>query len=109
MTTIEKLNSKAEAFINALDDATGHEHHYSKTIRRFISKKDLSQSDLKSKFLSLIDHDEGLLNSADNELIQLCYPQANQVDEAYRIGCFTALLTAKTELTKTLLQTPVRN
>ena len=102
MRSLEQLISSAEALASALDDASGSEHHRSKEIRRFFSKHKMSHRETILKLKSMIDHDEGLLNSIDNELIQLCYPVESEEHETERVKEFIALLTSRTEFVKHL-------
>lgn len=102
MTDLEKLKESADALTLALDAASGGEHHYSKEIRRFFKNHNLPHRETVLKFKSMIDHDEGLLNSIDNQLIQLCYSGNSEEHEKTRVQEFIALLTSKTEFVKRL-------
>jgi len=106
MTDLNKLRECAETMAFALDDASGSEHHYSKQIRRFFKNHNFPHRETILQFKSMIDHDEGLLDSVDKELIQLCYPTTSQEHEEQRIKEFIALLTSKTRFIKCLLLLP---
>ncbi|GGX66003.1 hypothetical protein GCM10011309_15380 [Litorimonas cladophorae] len=106
MTAIKHLVESTEALCISLDDATGWEHHYSKQLRRFVNNNEMTHRRVISKFKSMIDHDEGLLNSIDNELIQLCFPAESKEFEEQRIKQFISLLESKTEFVKRLFLIP---
>ena len=106
MSDLVRLRERAEALASALDDASGSEHHYSKQMRRFFKNHKMPHRETILKFKSMIDHDDGLLNSIDNELIQLCYPESSKEHEDQRVQQFIALLTSKTEFIKSLFLLP---
>ena len=106
MRDLVQLHARAESLASALDGAIGHEHHYSKQMRRFFNNHKIPHRETLLKFKSMIDHDDGLLNSIDNELIQLCYPATEKEDEEQRVKTFIALLTSKTEFVKSLFLLP---
>ena len=109
MSGLNKLRECAESMADALDDAFGSEHPYSKKIRRFFKNHNLPHRETILKFKSMIDHDDGLLDSVDNELMQLCYPAASKEHEEQRVKEFIALLTSKTKFVKRLLLLPNSN
>ena len=102
MGELEKLKESANALTLALDAATGGEHHFSKEIRRFFKNYNFPHRETVLKFRHMIDHDDGLLDSIDNELIQLCYPDNSEEAETLRVEQFITLLTSKTEFVKRL-------
>jgi hypothetical protein len=61
------------------------------------------------QFKTKIDHDDGLLNSIDNELIQLCYASDDRENEHDRVQMCIELITAKTEFVKQLFLLPNSN
>ncbi len=106
MMEIDQFKASAESLAVSLDNASGSEHHFSKQIRRFFKNGEHSTKEIISKFKFMIDHDDGLLNSIDNELIQLCYPCDANDFEKERIKQFISLLESKTEFVKRLFLLP---
>jgi len=100
---MESLISSAKALADALDNLDGAEHPWSKTIRRFLNKSGGTQSELVSKFKTMIDHEDGLLDSVDNELIQICYSTDNREHEHRRVQMCIEIITAKTTFVKNIL------
>ena len=100
---MEALISSAKALADTLDISYGSEHPRSKSIRRYLDKFNGTKSDLISKFKAMIDHEDGLFDSIDNDLIQLCYAQENIEDEHDRVQMCIALITAKTAFAKNLI------
>ena len=97
------LVSSAEALTNALDNLDGSEHPWSKTIRRFLKKTNGDVHEITRKFRDFISHDDGLLDSIDNDLIQLCYASSNKEDEYARVQMCIELITSKTAFMKNML------
>ena len=106
MNTLLKLYESAEALASTLDKASGGEHHYSKEIRRFLERNRTTHSEVIIKFKMMIDHDDGLLNSIDNEIVQLCYASDNPKYEHARIQQCIELIAAKTKFIKQLFLLP---
>lgn len=96
------LISSARALANALDN-TYAEHPSSKTIGRYLDKFNGTPSEMATKFKELINHEDGLLDSVDNELIQLCYASDEKEHEHERVQMCIALITAKTAFVKNVL------
>ncbi len=111
MSNVHKLSNAALEMCRTLDEASGDEHHFSKSIRRYLDRllptnvKGQGVQEIISKFESFIDHDDGLLNSTDNVLIQLLYPHTNDKFEENRIESAINLLTARTEFLKIFTMT----
>jgi len=101
---MSSLIDSATKLTVALDCASGHEHHWSKTIRRTLNKYNGTGIELADKLRGFIDHDEGLLDSIDNELIQRCYASNNSEHENDRIQMCIALINAKTAFVKNVIQ-----
>ena len=106
MSDLNQLKASAESLTSSLDSATGYEHHYSKQTIRFFKQNEISRRDIISKFKFMINQNDGLLNSIDNELIQLCYPVESKDHEEERIKQFIDLLQSKTEFVKQLFLIP---
>jgi len=100
---VEALISSARNLAKALDYSYGSEQPQSKTIRRYLNKFDGTQAEITIKFKNLIGHDDGLLNSVDNDLIQLCYASENKEHEHDRVQTCIAIITAKTIFVKNIL------
>ena len=106
MIALERLMESAEALAKALDELAGCEDSRSKQIRRTIKSGQAAHKDTILKLNNMIDHEDGLLNSIDNELIQLCYATGSSEGEKARVETFITLLTKKTEFVKHLILTP---
>jgi hypothetical protein len=100
---MKALISSAQNLANALDVSYGSEHPQSKTIRRYLNKFNGTQAEIITKFRSLIDHDDGLLDSVDNDLIQLCYASDDKEHEHDRVQTCIALISARTTFVKNIL------
>ena len=100
---MESLISSAKALASALDSLEGSEHPSSKTIRRYLDKFDGTESELVSRFKTMIDHREGLLDSVDNGLIQICYSTDSREHERNRVQMCIEIITAKTNFVKNIL------
>lgn len=93
----------ANTLATVLNNLNGGEDSRSKTIRRYINKFDGTPLEMAAKFKVLINHEDGLLDSVDNEIIQLCHASENREHEHERVQMCIALITAKTTFVKNVL------
>lgn len=100
---MEALITSTKFLANTLDEVQSSEAAWSKKIRRYLERFNGTESELAAELRGFIAHEDGLLNSIDNELIQLCYASTDTSHDKSRVKMCISLISAKTDFVKQLL------
>ena len=101
-TGVDHLLGATEELAAALANMEGEQHHAVKDLRRILDNQPMPPANIVLRLKFMVDHDDGLLNAVESDLIQTAY-DINR-DEETRLS-FIRTLNATIEFSKALALT----